>query len=234
MERVGSGIEGLDKMLDGGFLKGRPYIIAGGPGAGKTVLCMQFLMAGAKKKEKGIYIALEEQAAELREDMAQFGWDLHNIKIVDTVQEISSGVWALKTDSVISRPELNISNIAKMIENKIENYSASRVVIDSVTTIRMLASSSGSVRSDILSLINFLKKKDCTTLLTLETEDANRVLMEEFLVSGVIKLHNIQKDGEYVSALSIEKFRGSSFDKHLRPFKITSSGMKVFSDQTLI
>jgi len=232
MERIPTGISGLDEMLRGGLPEGRTFLVCGGPGAGKTILSMQFLLEGVKNKEKGLFIALEEQSTELIEDMKQFGWDLSKIKIIDTTQEVSSGVWALKTDSVVSRPELNLPNIINTIQTRLQDYKPKRIVIDSVTSIRMLYNDPSSVRKDILSLINFLSKTGCTTLLTMESFDG-AICMEEFLVSGVLKIVRIEKEGETLTTIKIEKMRGISFDKHTRPMKINENGIVVFPKETI-
>lgn len=233
MEKVKIGIAGLDHMLNGGLVAGRSYLITGGPGAGKTILSMQFLLEGAANKEKGVYIALEERGAELIEDMGVFGWDLHNIKIIDTIQEPDTKTWSLRSDSVVSKPDMTLSNLVSMIEKKIETYNATRIVLDSITTIRMLYESEIAARKDILSLMNFLNTSGCTSLLTVESPLTDRIGMEEFLASGVIKLHMINKEGETVNAISVEKMRGMAFDKHMRPMKITNKGIEVFPSETL-
>lgn len=233
MEKVKIGIAGLDHMLNGGLVARRSYLITGGPGAGKTILSMQFLLEGAANKEKGVYIALEERGAELIEDMGVFGWDLHNIKIIDTIQEPDTKTWSLRSDSVVSKPDMTLSNLVSMIEKKIETYNATRIVLDSITTIRMLYESEIAARKDILSLMNFLNTSGCTSLLTVESPLTDRIGMEEFLASGVIKLHMINKEGETVNAISVEKMRGMAFDKHMRPMKITNKGIEVFPSETL-
>ncbi|ODS42973.1 MAG: hypothetical protein MSIBF_06905 [Candidatus Altiarchaeales archaeon IMC4] len=233
-ERVKTGIKGLDEMLHGGLIEGRPYLVSGGPGAGKTILCMQFLMEGAKNKEKGLYISLEEPAAELKKDMVSFGWDLQGVKIMDATQEAGSGIWLLKTDSVMSKPEFNVTNLIKVINDKLVEYKPKRIVIDSVTSIRLLYERKTDMRRDLLSLINFLIKSGCTTMLTAETGSREgNSLMEEFLTSGLIKLHSIETRGERISAVSVDKMRGSDFDRHIRPMKITNDGIVVFSSESI-
>jgi len=232
MKKIPTGISGLDEMLNDGLIENRPYLIAGGPGTGKTILCMQFLMEGVRNNEKGLFIALEEQASELEENMSSFGWDLKRIKIVDTTQELSTGMWMFRTDSVVSRPEFTLANLIGIIRDRLSTYQPKRIVIDSLTSVKMLNESSIESRRDLLSLINFLYRANCTTLLTTEIEDAETI-MDEFLVSGVIKLHLIEREGDRVSAISIDKIRGSSFDRHIRPMKITNKGISVFPNESV-
>jgi KaiC/GvpD/RAD55 family RecA-like ATPase len=232
MERVKSGIEGLDEMLHGGLIEGRTYLVAGGPGAGKTILCMQFLMDGVKNNERGFYVALEEQAQELKEDMSSFGWDLGRIKILDTMQDLASGVWAIKTSTPLGKPEMNLKTLVEAMRNVILAYKPKRIVVDSLTSIRMLYESHSETRRELLGFLNFLETTGCTTLLTAEAI-GSEVTMEEFLASGVLKIHSIDNDGERISALSVQKMRGSNFDKHMRPMKITNNGMVVFPNESV-
>ncbi len=231
-KKIKTGVDGLDKMLNGGLIEGRPYLVTGGPGAGKTILAMQFLVEGTKTMEKGLYIALEEQADELKSNMETLGWDLRNIKIMDTTQEIGTKRWALRAESIVSKPELNLTNLLVALRDKIAAYKPKRIVIDSVTSMKMLYQNECDARRDLLALVNFLTSVECTTILTAETGDDN-ILMEEFLASGVIKLEMIDNRGEVINGIRIEKMRGTDFDKHLRPMKITNNGIVVFPDDSV-
>jgi len=232
MEKIKTGVDGLDEILYGGIIKGRPYLLAGGPGAGKTILCMQFLMEGIKSGEKGLFIALEEQADELKEDMALFGWNTDRVKIIDTIQDISSGSWTLKTSGSISKPEFTLSNLVNVIKEKIDVYKPERLVIDSLTSIKMLYESRVTARREMLGLINSLSRLGCTTLLTSESSGPE-TLMEEYLASGVIKLIAVEEKGERLNAVIIQKMRGSKFDSHIRPMKITDKGIIVYPDESV-
>jgi KaiC/GvpD/RAD55 family RecA-like ATPase len=232
MEKISTGIEGLDEMLHGGLIANRSYLVTGGPGAGKTIMCIQYLMEGVRLNEKGLYVALEEQAQELKDDMGMFGWDLNKIRVLDTMQDMASGVWALKTTGVISKPEFNLKNLIEALRNILLQYKPKRLVIDSLTSIKMLYDSKTEARRELLGLINYLESTGCTTLLTSELEGPDN-LMEEFLVSGVLKLHLLESDGEKISAVGIQKIRGTSFDKHMRPMKITDKGMIVFPNESV-
>lgn len=233
MNKITTGVPGLDDMLEGGLIEGRPYLIIGGPGAGKTILSMQFLMEGASKNEKGLFISLEEPTEELVEDMNSFGWNLHHIKIIDTTQDPKSGRWVIRAESIVSKPELNLPNLITLLKEKISAYKPKRMVIDSVTSIKLLYESQAESRKAILSLMNFLYNSGCTTLVTSESTEIGNILMEEFLCSGVIELKKIEVSGEKLYGVSIEKMRGSSFDQHTRPMKITSNGLTVFPNETI-
>jgi KaiC/GvpD/RAD55 family RecA-like ATPase len=232
MGRVSSGVEGLDEMLYGGFIPERSYLIAGGPGAGKTIFCMQYLMEGIQKNEKGLYIALEEPAHELRQDMQSFGWDIQRIKILNTMQDITSGMWSLKAPGQVGHPEFNLKTLVKTLRDIMGNYQPKRIVLDSLTSLKVLYGSESHARRELLAFINYLESTGATTLITSELLD-EKTTMEEFLTSGVIKLHLIENEGERINALSVQKMRGSNFDKHMRPLKITEKGIRVFNNESV-
>jgi KaiC/GvpD/RAD55 family RecA-like ATPase len=232
MEKIKTGVKGLDEMLGGGLVKGRPYIIVGGPGVGKTILCMQFLMEGIKNNEKCLYVALEEQADQLREDMKAFGWDISRIRILDTMQDLGSGVWTIKTAGVITKPEFTLKNLIDAVRNLLVAYKPSRIAIDSLTSVKMLYDNPLEIRRGIVGLMNFLIASGTTTILTSESTGED-VLMEEFLASGVIKLSLVESEGERLSALNILKMRGTDFDKNTRPLKVAEKGIVVYPHESV-
>lgn len=231
MDRIKTGVPGIDEMLHGGLIPKRTYLVIGGPGAGKTIFSFQFLLQGLAENEKVLYVALEEQASQLKQDMAEFGWDISRIKMLDTMQSIFSGVWALKTAQV-TKPEFSLRTLVIALKQIIESYQPKRIVIDSLTSIKMLYEKEQMARRELLGFLNFLENTGCTTILTSELV-GNETIVEEFLASGVIKMHLIQNSGEKIGAVSIEKMRGSSFDRHIRPLKITAKGVVVFPNEAV-
>jgi KaiC/GvpD/RAD55 family RecA-like ATPase len=233
MERVSTGVPGLDEMLCGGMMPGRAYLLVGGPGAGKTILSIQFLLEGISKNERCLYVALEEQADMLKRDMGVFGWDISRIKILDTVQDISQGVWSLKAPASVQKQDFSLKTLVESLRSLIQQYQPQRIVIDSLTSVKMLYGSQQQARREIMGFVNFLERSGCTTLLTSELSSRHEIAIEEFLSSGVIKLHVLDRDGERVTGVSVGKMRGSDFDKHMRPFKIGDKGFVVFSTESV-
>ncbi|MBU0762277.1 MAG: hypothetical protein KKD39_04575 [Candidatus Altiarchaeota archaeon] len=233
MEKIKTGVEGLDDMLLGGLIPARSYLVVGGPGAGKTIFCIQFLMQGIKENKRCLYVALEEQADSLKVDMAELGWDISRIKILDTMQDISQGLWTLKTPGSIQKPPFSLKSLVESLKVIVTQYKPERMVIDSLTSVKMLYDSQQESRRELLGFINFLEKTGATTLLTSEFTSGSETVMEEFLSSGVIKLHLLDKDGERINAISIGKIRGSTFDKHMRPLKISENGIVVFPNESV-
>jgi len=231
LKRVKTGIDGLDEMLNGGLIENRSYILTGGPGTGKTILSIHFLMQGAKQGEEGLFLSLEEPATELKEEMGLFGWDLRRIKLIDTTQELS-GKWAMRVESVIAGPELTLNNILSILKEYISKYNIKRVVIDSLTSFKMMQKSSVDYRRSLLTMMKFLTTAGCTSMLTIEAEQ-HEILMEDFLASGTLELGFMEHKGEWLNSIRIRKMRGTSFDQHMRPMKITDKGIVVFSNESL-
>lgn len=231
LKKIKTGVEGLDQMLNGGLIENRCYIVLGGPGSGKTIFSMQFLMEGAKKGEEGLFMALEENSTELRENMNVFGWDLKRIKVIDTSQELS-GKWAIRVESVIAGPELSLNNIMSILKEYISKYNIKRVVIDSLTSLKVMQKTTADYRRSLLTIMKFLTTVGCTSLLTIETE-GREVIMEEFLASGVIDLGFVEHGGEWLNAMRVKKMRGTPIDQHMRPMRITEKGIVVFASEIL-
>jgi KaiC/GvpD/RAD55 family RecA-like ATPase len=220
MRKISSGIPGLDKMLNGGFIEGRPYLVIGGPGAGKSIFTMQFLMVSINRGENALYVTLEEPFDEIRQNMATFGWDTSKVRILDASPE------GRNTDT----EDYNLNYLAKELEQELESKKHKRVAFDSTTTLRMLDESDYMARRRILSVMKILANAKCTSLLICEA-GTKEIQMESFLARGVIKLHTTTVSGEKIRAIGIEKMRGTSFDEHIRPFSITNSGIQVAADE---
>lgn len=222
MERVSTGISGLDNMLSGGFIAGRPYLISGGPGSGKTIMAFQFLMNGIENGENVLYITMEEPYNELRENMSNFGWDAEKVRILD----LSPG----GKDGADTTP---LNYLIEELDEEIRESKHSRVVVDSITTIKLLEEKALYARRRVLSIMKLLTDTGCTSLLIAETL-GDEISMEAFLARGVIRIHTSKKTGEKIRALSIDKFRGSKFDEHIRPMRITDNGIIVDEDEVVI
>jgi circadian clock protein KaiC len=220
MRKTPSGIPGLDKMLNGGFIEGRPYLIIGGPGAGKSILTMQFLMVALNRGENALYVSLEEPYDEIRQNMATFGWDTSRVRILDASPE------GRDTDM----EDWSLDYLAKELKHELETKNHKRVAFDSTTTLRMLDQSDYMARRRILSIMKILANAKCTSLLICE-DDTKNISMESFLARGVIKLYTTTVSGEKIRAMGIEKMRGTSFDEHIRPFSITNKGIQVQADE---
>ena len=220
MRKVKTGIQGLDKMLNGGLIEGRPYLVIGGPGAGKSILAIQFLMVSVNRGESALYVTLDEPFNEIRENMATFGWNTSRIRILDLSPEGQQE----------DKSTYGLDYLYEELKNEMNNQKHKRVAFDSTTTLRMLDESDFKARRRISSIMKLLANSHCTSLLICEA-DTTELPVESFLARGVIKLFTTNVSGEKVRALGIEKMRGTAFDEHIRPFSITNNGIQVAADE---
>jgi KaiC/GvpD/RAD55 family RecA-like ATPase len=230
MKRISTGVEGLDKMLNGGLIPGRAYLVKGGPGTGKTTLTMHFLMDGVKNGEKCLYITLEEPASSLKEDMKNFGFELEhpNIRLVDATPV--GGKRNIFADVLYEEFAVSFEKLTRSItgELKAENYS--RIVVDPLTMLRLTIKDELKYRRTFMAFLKEISKYNATVLFTSELSESD---IEEYLVSGVIELRVIEGRGKPVRGIKITKFRGSAFDEEARPYKITDKGIVVYSRESL-
>ncbi|WP_222829548.1 RAD55 family ATPase [Archaeoglobus profundus] len=222
-EKIPTGVEGLDVMLKGGLIKGRTYLIKGGPGTGKTILSMHFLVEGAKRGENVVYITLEEPENEVRENMETLGFDLSNVTIVDLSPTSGHPIF-----SSLMGFESGID--VKTFENILQDIigdNIDRVVIDSITMLKVATPTETEYRASLLRLMRTLKVKfNATTVLISELGNG----VEDYLVNGMIELRTIEVKGRAVRGIKIVKMRGSDFDETIRPYRITNRGIEVYPD----
>jgi len=229
IKKIPTGISGLDMMLNGGLIEGRPYSVVGGPGSGKSILSWQFLTEGAEKGEVCLYITLDEPHDEIRDNMNSIGIQNNNIRIMD----LSPGGLEEKGD--VSALDF----MDKELPMQLKRLKPRRVVLDSTTSIRALESDPVRSRRSILSLMKTLStppapgERPMTSLMVTEDHHDKNPL-ESYLSRGVIRLHNRLIKGSRVRAIGIEKMRGTSFDENLRPMKISEGGVMVAESDSMI
>lgn len=231
MMKVKTGISGLDKMLNGGLIAGRPYLLSGEPGAGKSIFGMQFLWQAVQEGKTGIYVTLEERKKGLQQNFQVFGWDINKIHVIEATPELGNNMWELKTDASFINMTLNMNNLTDAIKEKLVS-GTERIVLDSVTTMKLLYSSEVDARREVLSLLHFLTDTGCTSLLLAEKFNEERT-MESFLADGAIELRIIEEKGIKKRAIEVKKMRGTDFDEQWRPMKITDKGIVVYAEEAL-
>jgi circadian clock protein KaiC len=225
--RLSTGIPGLDDVLRGGLARGFLYLIEGNPGAGKTTLALQYLIAGAQQGESGLYISLAESEAELRHVSQSHGFDLTNVTIAKiSPPELSGGAGQY---TVFQPAEVELADVLETILNLVRELGPSRVVIDSMSELRMLARDSLSYRRQILSLKQFFEGRDCTTLLLDERFRDNPESQVQTIAHGVISLEVLARNyGITRRRLEILKIRASSFREGYHDYVIITGGLRVF------
>lgn len=226
-ERAATGIEGLDYILGGGFPIHRMYLVEGDPGAGKTTMALQFLMAGAKKGEAGVYATLSETEEELRDVARSHGWDLSGITICD----LQTAEESLKADSqytLFHPSEVELSETTRVVLESVEQVKPSRVVFDSLSEMRLLARDSLRYRRQILALKHYFTGRCCTVLL-LDYGRATGDFQPQSLTHGVLSLHHQAPSyGSQRRSLKVEKVRGIPFRGGYHDYVIETGGLKVF------
>jgi len=228
-ERISTGVAGLDAMLRGGLIEGRPYVVIGGPGAGKSILGWQFLLEGARRGESTLYITLDEPHDEIRANM-------ETLEIMDPAIKIMD----LSPEDIDKEGEVtSLSHLDMELPAQLAKLRPRRVVFDSTTSIRAMDPDPVRVRRRILSLMKTLSDhkeligEGLTSLLIAE-DDGGENPLEGYLSRGLIRLHNEMVKGVRMRAVSIEKMRGIQFDEHMRPIKIGKGGIYVAAQDTII
>ena len=229
VERLPTGVPGLDAVLMGGLIPGRTYLILGRPGTGKTILSLQWLFAGQQRDETGLYLTLAEPADELAANIAGFGWSLENLAVRELTPIPS--LETLGEEYTVFRPnEVESRSIWNTIYESVQQVSPKRVVIDSIAQLRALSVDEYQFRKQVLMLVNWLNRRGCTTLLLLDPETAELETSIALAVDGVIRLWHEIAPARLISirGLQVDKMRGSDFLSGVHPIRITSAGIVVY------
>jgi len=226
---IKTGIAELDNILGGGLTPNRVYLLHGTPGSGKTTLSLQFLIEGIKAGEKVMYITLSETRVELMAVAQSHGFTLDGIDILELVaEERDLDMESQYTMFQPSEVELNVTT--KRILDEIEKIKPARVVIDSLSEIKLLAQSALRFRRQVLALKQFFVGRDCTVLFlddkTTSTEDDMQL---ESIAHGVINLEQLSPEyGSERRRLSVTKLRGQRYRGGYHDFTIIKGGLSVF------
>jgi circadian clock protein KaiC len=192
-EAAASGVSGLDDVLGGGFAPSRIYLLEGAPGTGKTTIALQFLIAGREAGEEGLYITMSETDEELRATADSHGWDLARLNIVELAPP-ESILDETKQQSLLYSSDLELGETIKRIVEAFEARRPQRVVIDSLSEIRLLAQSSLRYRRQILSLKHYFARKGATILLLDDlTTEANDKTVHS-VAHGVIPHRSMERN----------------------------------------
>jgi circadian clock protein KaiC len=227
-QRSSTGVSGLDEVLCGGLIPGRLYLLDGNPGAGKTTLALQYLLQGHSEGERTLYISLSESAEELRAGAASHGWSLDGIEIVELIAEESR----LDGDSELTMyhpSEVELGETIRRVLAAVEQVKPRRMVIDSLSELRLLAQSSLRYRRQILALKQFFAGRSCTVLLLDDRTAEGPDQQLQSIAHGVIALdHAVPIYGPALRQLRVVKFRGSDYISGLQDVELKFGGLRVF------
>ena len=232
--RVQTGIKGLDEAMLGGFIQNSTNLLSGGPGSGKSILAMQFLINGAEKSnEPGAYVTFEETKESLFNNMKNFGWDLEKLEKKGKIVVMNLSPVDMETSPLDS--EKGAEKAFGLKYKLVKKMKIKRIVVDSVTAFSMLYPDEVSKRKGYLALVRMLRDWECTSILINEHDpEDNKYSPLDFEVDGIVRLYNIKKEYVRTRALEIYKMRGTSHSTKTFAMEITNEGIKVYPKQTVL
>jgi circadian clock protein KaiC len=224
-----TGVWGLDNILSGGFSRGHLFLVEGAPGTGKTTVALQFLLEGMRAGEKCLYITLSETERELRDGAASHGWTLGDGIEVFELLPPESLLDSEQQQSLLYSSDLELGETTKQIFEAVERCRPNRVVLDSLSEIRLLAQSSLRYRRQILAIKHYFAKFNATVMLLddLTAEVADKTVHS--VAHGVLSLEELAPTyGAERRRTRVVKFRGVKFRGGYHDVTITTGGLNVF------
>jgi circadian clock protein KaiC len=224
--RTLTGVAGLDQLLGGGLPAHRLHLIEGKPGTGKTTLALQFLLEGRGLGESCLYVTLSETAAELRAVAASHGWTLDGIHIFELAR---SETFEAEQYTLYHPSEIELGEMAKAVLDMTERRNATRVVLDSLSEVRLLARDPLRYRRQILAFKEFFSSRACTVVMLDDRVALDDDLQLQSVAHAVVRLEQEPFDyGRSRRRVRIVKVRGVAATEGFHDFKIERGGLVVF------
>ncbi|QDQ26553.1 circadian clock protein KaiC [Chitinimonas arctica] len=232
-----TGVTGLNEMTGGGLPSGRTTLLAGGPGSGKTILSLQFLVHGARHcDEPGIFVAYEEASSRILANADGFGWKLTQLQAENKLYFVD----AQPPPDLVLAGAFDLSGMLAALEGQAEAMKAKRIVIDAIDIVLALLPDDVSRRREICRLHDWLIQHELTAILTAKSGgyEAGSLMPQsfgfmQFMVDCSILLNHSVVMGVSQRNLRVQKFRGSAFDEDEAPFLISKRGFEVAVARTL-
>ena len=227
LPKAPTSIQGLDEITGGGLPKGRPTLVCGGAGCGKTLFAMEFLVRGATiHNEPGVFISFEETEKDLTSNVASLGFDLDSLVA-------QKKLWLehihVERNEIEQNGEYDLNGLFVRIHRAVEKVGAKRVVLDTIETLFSALPNQTAVRAELRRLFGWLKKKGVTAVVTGERGNGTltRQGLEEYVSDCVILLDHRVTDQSSIRRLRIVKYRGSTHGTNEYPFLIDEDGFSV-------
>lgn len=224
-----TGNDKLDDILGGGLATNRVYLLQGTPGSGKTTLSLQFLMEGVKLGEKALYLTLSESKQELLSVAHSHGWSLAGIEIFEILTQAEE--LEVNNQYTMFQPsEIELGTTSAMMIKEIERLKPARVIVDSLSELKLLAQSPLRFRRQILALKNFFSMRNCTVIFLDDktTTGADNFQLES-IAHGVINMEQLSPQyGAERRRIQIKKYRGHTYRGGYHDFMIKKGGISIY------
>lgn len=226
--RISTGIAGLDDILHGGLPEGHLYLVEGNPGSGKTTFGLQFLLAGVAAGEPTLYVTLAESRAELEQAGSSHGFDLSKVEVFEVAPPELAGK-AFEQYTVFHPSEVELADVMQSILDRVSTVKASRIVIDSMSELRMLARDPLRYRRQIMTLKQFFMGLKTTVLLLDDRSGESSDTQLQSIAHGVLRMETLERDfGAVRRQLEVRKMRASAFREGFHDYMIRQGGLVVF------
>jgi circadian clock protein KaiC len=233
LEKALTGITGFDQITNGGLPKGRPTIVCGGPGCGKTMFAMEFLVRGATEfNEPGVLLTFEETGDEMTKNVASLGFDL---KALAARKKLVMDYVKIEPAEIQETGAYDLEGLFVRLQYAVDSIGAKRVVLDTLEAIFSGFANAGMLRAEIRRLFRWLKDRGLTTVVTAERGDGTltRYGLEEYVSDCVIFLDHRVSDQVSTRRLRVVKYRGTSHGADEYPFLIDDKGFSVLPSTSM-
>ncbi|HEY4816645.1 MAG TPA: circadian clock protein KaiC [Candidatus Acidoferrum sp.] len=233
LEKCLTGIAGFDEMTNGGVPRGRPTIVCGGPGCGKTMFALEFLVRGATEfNEPGVLMTFEETSEEMTKNVVSLGFDLKGLA---AKRKLALDYVRIEPSEIQETGEYDLEGLFIRLQHAVESVGAKRVVLDTMEAIFSGFSNTGLLRAEIRRLFRWLKDHGLTTVVTAEKGEGTltRYGLEEYVSDCVIFLDHRVTDQISTRRMRVVKYRGSSHSADEVPFLIDERGFSVLPSSSM-